>query len=66
MKQTTSWHAVAVQPRLVDVVTGELCDIRMGRGGCGAPAERRVLDADGRERALCGAHVAKYFPLVTA
>lgn len=52
----------AMQPVLGPLVDGDLCDIRVGRGVCGEPAERAVQDVDGRERLLCRACLRLYFP----
>jgi hypothetical protein len=51
-----------MQPVLGPLVDGDLCDIRVGRGHCGEPAERAVQDVDGRERSLCAACLRLYFP----
>jgi hypothetical protein len=52
----------AMTPVLGPLVDGDLCDIRVGRGYCGEPAERAVQDVDGRERLLCRACLRLYFP----
>jgi hypothetical protein len=60
------WAREARQPVLGPLVDGDLCDIRIGRGYCGADGVRESTDVDGTDRILCAEHVAKLFPRTDA